>query len=108
MSNEPVSNEPVSSARKPLISGNWKMNHNHFEAIQTIQKLAYALNPRDYDHVGRVGSSALHRLAFGAGRSCKPTTYLSRWVRRMCIWRAMGRSPARSLRPCWQSSTSSM
>ena len=27
--------------RKPLISGNWKMNHNHFEAIQTVQKLAY-------------------------------------------------------------------
>jgi triosephosphate isomerase (TIM) len=38
-------------ARTPLISGNWKMNHNHFEAIQTIQKLAYALNPEDYDHV---------------------------------------------------------
>ena len=30
-----------SNARKPLISGNWKMNHNHFEAIQTVQKLAY-------------------------------------------------------------------
>ena len=28
-------------SRKPLISGNWKMNHNHFEAIQTVQKLAY-------------------------------------------------------------------
>jgi triosephosphate isomerase len=27
--------------RRPLISGNWKMNHNHFEAIQTVQKLAY-------------------------------------------------------------------
>ncbi len=27
------------------------MNHNHFEAIQTIQKLAYALNAEDYDHV---------------------------------------------------------
>ena len=27
--------------RKPLISGNWKMNHNHFEAIQSVQKLAY-------------------------------------------------------------------
>ena len=26
---------------KPLISGNWKMNLNHFEAIQTVQKLAY-------------------------------------------------------------------
>ena len=37
--------------RKPLISGNWKMNHNHFEAIQTIQKLAYALSSSDYDEV---------------------------------------------------------
>jgi triosephosphate isomerase len=26
---------------KPLISGNWKMNLNHFEAIQIVQKLAY-------------------------------------------------------------------
>jgi triosephosphate isomerase len=37
--------------RKPLISGNWKMNHNHFEAIQLIQKLAYALSDEDYRHV---------------------------------------------------------
>ena len=37
--------------RRPLMSGNWKMNHNHFEAIQTIQKLAYALNRDDYRHV---------------------------------------------------------
>jgi triosephosphate isomerase (TIM) len=29
--------------RQPLISGNWKMNHNHFEAIQTVQKLGYLL-----------------------------------------------------------------
>ena len=41
--------DPV-KGRKPLISGNWKMNHNHFEAIQTIQKLAYALNRDDYRH----------------------------------------------------------
>jgi triosephosphate isomerase len=27
--------------RRPLISGNWKMNLNHFEAIQTTQKLSY-------------------------------------------------------------------
>jgi len=45
-----MSNQKPDS-RTPLISGNWKMNHNHFEAIQTIQKLAYALNPEDYDHV---------------------------------------------------------
>lgn len=35
-------------ARKPLISGNWKMNLNHFEAIQTVQKLYWALRPEDY------------------------------------------------------------
>ncbi len=37
--------------RKPLISGNWKMHHNHFEAIQTIQKLSYALSKDDYEAV---------------------------------------------------------
>ena len=31
----------MADARRPLISGNWKMHHNHFEAIQTVQKLAY-------------------------------------------------------------------
>ena len=38
-------------ARKPIISGNWKMNHNHFEAIQCIQKLAYILNKDDFASV---------------------------------------------------------
>ena len=33
--------------RKPLISGNWKMNLNHFEAIQLVQKLTYALTKDD-------------------------------------------------------------
>jgi triosephosphate isomerase (TIM) len=37
--------------RKPLISGNWKMHHNHFEAIQTVQKLSYRLEKGDYDAV---------------------------------------------------------
>jgi triosephosphate isomerase len=37
--------------RKPLISGNWKMHHNHFEAIQTIQKLSYLLTKDDYKAV---------------------------------------------------------
>jgi len=37
--------------RKPLISGNWKMHHNHFEAIQTVQKLSYQLEPADYEAV---------------------------------------------------------
>ncbi|MGD9996257.1 MAG: triose-phosphate isomerase, partial [Ilumatobacteraceae bacterium] len=34
-------------SRRPLISGNWKMNLNHFEAIQTVQKLSYLLGKDD-------------------------------------------------------------
>ena len=37
--------------RKPIISGNWKMNHNHFEAIQCVQKLAYLLTKDDFSAV---------------------------------------------------------
>ena len=37
--------------RKPLISGNWKMHHNHFEALQLVQKLSYLLTKDDYDAV---------------------------------------------------------
>jgi triosephosphate isomerase len=36
------------SDRRPLISGNWKMHHNHYEAIQTVQKLAYLLSKEDF------------------------------------------------------------
>ncbi|HVL03523.1 MAG TPA: triose-phosphate isomerase [Acidimicrobiales bacterium] len=39
---------PEAGDRKPLISGNWKMHHNHFEAIQTVQKLSYRLTSQDY------------------------------------------------------------
>lgn len=41
----------MSADRRPLISGNWKMNHNHLEAIQTVQKLAYAIEKDDYETV---------------------------------------------------------
>lgn len=37
--------------RKPLISANWKMHHNHYESIQVIQKLAYLLTKDDFDAV---------------------------------------------------------
>ena len=37
--------------RRPLISGNWKMNLNHYEAIQTVQKLHYLLPKEIYDDV---------------------------------------------------------
>ena len=31
------------SGRAVLVSGNWKMNHTHYEAIQAVQKLAALL-----------------------------------------------------------------
>ena len=40
-----------SEARKPLISGNWKMHLNHFEAIQLVQKLNYLVTKEDFDAV---------------------------------------------------------
>ncbi|MDZ7673549.1 MAG: triose-phosphate isomerase [Acidimicrobiales bacterium] len=37
--------------RKPIISGNWKMHKNHFEAIQLVQKLSYEITTDDVEHV---------------------------------------------------------
>jgi triosephosphate isomerase (TIM) len=34
--------------RRPLLSGNWKMHHTHFEAIQMVQKLALRLTAADH------------------------------------------------------------
>jgi triosephosphate isomerase len=42
---------PGEQARKPLMSGNWKMHLNHLEAIQVVQKLSYGLQSADYDAV---------------------------------------------------------
>ena len=38
---------PAAEPRRPLISGNWKMHNNHFEAIQTVQKLSYLIGKED-------------------------------------------------------------
>lgn len=40
----------MTTARKPLMAGNWKMHHTHLEAIQVVQKLSYRLDNSDYDH----------------------------------------------------------
>lgn len=41
----------MSETRRPLISANWKMNLNHFEAIKIIQELSYAISKEDIDEV---------------------------------------------------------
>jgi len=37
--------------RLPLMVGNWKMNANHLDAIQMVQKLSYRLEYDDYERV---------------------------------------------------------
>ncbi|MEI2815384.1 MAG: triose-phosphate isomerase [Microthrixaceae bacterium] len=37
--------------RTPLISGNWKMNHNHLDTLALVQKLSYHLGGHNYDKV---------------------------------------------------------
>ncbi|WP_349827924.1 triose-phosphate isomerase [Brevibacterium litoralis] len=37
------------SHRTPLLAGNWKMNLDHLEAIQTVQKLSWALTDAKVD-----------------------------------------------------------
>jgi len=39
------------SERRPLISGNWKMNLNHFEALKLTQELSYEITRDDVDEV---------------------------------------------------------
>ena len=56
----------TSTGRKPLISGNWKMHLNHFEAIQTVQKLAYLLDEGGLRGRRRQRAPAVHRPALGA------------------------------------------
>ena len=37
--------------RTPIVSGNWKMNLTHFDAIRLVQQLSYALTKDDYKAV---------------------------------------------------------
>jgi triosephosphate isomerase (TIM) len=41
----------MADARMPIISGNWKMNQNHFEAMTLVQKLAYEIHKDAYEFV---------------------------------------------------------
>ena len=58
MNREPVNREPVTTAspdaapsRRPLVSGNWKMHHDHIEALHTVRDLGLRLKPEDIAQV---------------------------------------------------------
>lgn len=39
----------MSTTRTPLLAGNWKMNKDHLEAVDLVQRLAWALRDGDHD-----------------------------------------------------------
>jgi triosephosphate isomerase len=39
------------AGRRPIIAANWKMHKSHLEAIKTVQKLSYLLDPQDSERV---------------------------------------------------------
>jgi triosephosphate isomerase (TIM) len=77
------------TARKPLMAGNWKMNHTHLEAIQVVQKLSYRLEDADYDNCDVVVCPA-----FTALRSVQTTIDSDRIPIALgaqdCYWEASG------------------
>jgi len=41
----------VTAARRPLVSGNWKMHHDHVAAIRLVQDIGLRLEPADTQNV---------------------------------------------------------
>jgi triosephosphate isomerase len=42
---------PAGPARRPLVSGNWKMHHDHAEALHLVRDLGLRLSPEDTELV---------------------------------------------------------
>ena len=84
---------------KPIIAGNWKMHHDHFVAIQVVQKLSYRLERGRLRGVRRRGVPAVHRPAHAADADRRRPAARSGSARRTATGRTRARSPARSSPP---------
>ena len=83
------------------------MHHNHFEAIQCVQKLSYLLHKDDYDARRRVRAPAVHRHPARADHDRERPHPASSSAPRTATGRTRVRSPARSAPPSSPSSTCS-
>ena len=96
----------MADARKPIISGNWKMHHNHFEAIQCVQKLHYRLDSDDHEAVDVTVHPPFTDIRSVQTRDRgRPDEDRPR-APRTATGRRRARSPARWPRRCLPSSTS--
>jgi len=43
----PTSSATATPTRRPLVSGNWKMHHDHIEALHTVRDLGLRMKPED-------------------------------------------------------------
>jgi hypothetical protein len=85
----------VADPRRPLISGNWKMNLNHFEALQTVQKLGYLVPKevtKDVDVSVHPPFTDLRTVQTGIDSDRLPFILGAQ----DCYWRTRARSRARS------------
>ena len=98
---------PWLTPRRPLISGNWKMHLNHFEAIQTVQKLAYLVPKEATERRRRQHPPAVHRPAQRADADRRRRPAVRRSAPSTATGRTRARSPARCRRRSSPSSTSS-
>jgi len=77
------------SGRRPMMAGNWKMNHTHLDAIQVVQKLGFRLERADLERVEVVICPA-----FTALRSVQTTIDADRLDIRLgaqdCHWEEKG------------------
>ena len=46
-----ASARPRPARRRPLVSGNWKMHHDHIEALHTVRDLGLRVEPEDVARV---------------------------------------------------------
>ena len=84
-------NADVTDARKPLISGNWKMHHNHFEAIQTRAEAGATCSARTTTSASTCQHApAVHRHPQRADRASTPTSCAFALGAQHCHWEDKG------------------
>ena len=86
--------------RRPLVSGNWKMYHDHLQAIRTVQDLGLRLTPPTWD---RSTSRSTRPSPISApSRRCSRTgPYRCPWAPSTASVRTRAPSRAKWHRRCW-------
>ena len=83
------------SARRPLVSGNWKMHHDHIEALHTVRDLGPAPEARGRGRASTCRSTRPSPTCAPCRRWWRRSTSRWRWARSTAPTRTPARAPAR-------------